>query len=164
MPSDCGCKGAMKVLRTLRCCEILCSRRDSTLRPLSLCSAPGYSDAAKEVGDQSFRHCRSLLIGNGVGFCTFREIIHSDLEVLVSLVALLEGSCYIDFLSFELDPNVVLVHLTPIPGSAAATCCTDVAQWAPSFNNASFLEPVVQSPKFIQDFVDTQVTFRQSSL
>jgi hypothetical protein len=49
---------------------------------------PWYSKVAEEVGNQRFRHYRSLLVGNGVGFWPLGKIVHSDQEVSVSLVTL----------------------------------------------------------------------------
>jgi hypothetical protein len=50
-----------------------------------------YSAAAEEVGDQCFRHCQSLLVGNAVGSQPLGKTVHNNQEVFVSLVALWEG-------------------------------------------------------------------------
>jgi hypothetical protein len=55
------------------------------------------------------------------------EIVHSDQEISVSLVAEREGSSYIDSYSFEWGPNIALVHLATTPCPRAATSRTDVA-------------------------------------
>jgi hypothetical protein len=41
-------------------------------------------------------HCRSLLVGNGLGFRAQVKIVHSNQEVSVSLVAPWEDPCYIN--------------------------------------------------------------------
>jgi hypothetical protein len=78
---------------------------------------------------------------------------------MVSLVAPWEGTCYIDGYPFERGPDIVLMHLTPIPGPGAATGCTGILLPAPLLNIASCLEPVVPLPDLIQGLDDTQVTF-----
>jgi hypothetical protein len=91
---------------------------------------PRYRETA-EVDNQSFRHCRSLLAGNGVGFRPFGIIVKCGQEVSVSLVAPWEGPSYIDGYPFERSPDFVLMHLAPIPGLGAVTGCTVVALPAP---------------------------------
>jgi hypothetical protein len=90
-----------------------------------------YSDAAEEVGNQRLRDCRSVLFGNGVGFRSRRKIVHSDQEVSVSLVTPWEETCSMDAYPLERDPDNVLIHLAPRPGSGAATGCTGVSPPAP---------------------------------
>jgi hypothetical protein len=41
-----------------------------------------------------FRHCRSLLVGNGIGFRPLGKVVHSDRGVSVSLVAPWDWPCY----------------------------------------------------------------------
>jgi hypothetical protein len=62
---------------------------------------------------------------------------------MVSLLALWEGSCYIDDYPFERGSNTVLGHMVPILGPDAGTCCRDVALSAQTLNIASCLEPVL---------------------
>jgi hypothetical protein len=80
---------------------------------------PRYSEVAEEVGNLCFHPCRSLLIGNDVGFRLLRKIIHCHQEISVSLVTPSEGPCYIDGYPFERGTNVVLLHWDPIHGSGA---------------------------------------------
>jgi hypothetical protein len=67
-------------------------------------------------------------------------------------------TCYTDGYLLERRPNLILVHLGPIPSPEAATGSTDVAHSAISLNIVSCLEPIVPLPKLIQDFVHIQVT------
>jgi hypothetical protein len=103
---------------------------------------PLYFEAPEEVGNQRFRYWKPL------GWVWHRlpalgNIIHSDQEVSVSLVALCGGSCYINGYPFEQGPDVVLMHLVLIPGAGAATGCRGVALLAPLLDIISCLEPVV---------------------
>jgi hypothetical protein len=98
------------------------------------------------------------MIGNGVHFQPLGKIIHSNQEILVSLVTPWKGPCYINGYSFEGGPNIILVHLALIPDLWATTGCTGVALSAPFLNIGSCLEPVEFLSNLIQGFVDTQVT------
>jgi hypothetical protein len=98
------------------------------------------------------------LIGNGVHFRPLYKIIHSDQEVSVSLVTSWEGPCYINGYSFKRTANIILVHLSPIPGLWAATGCTGVTLLAPFLNIGSCFEPVESLSNLIQGFINTQVT------
>jgi hypothetical protein len=98
------------------------------------------------------------LIENGIGFRPFLKIVHSGQAVSVSLVASWEGSCCIDGYFFEWGPNVVLMHLAPIPGLEAAIGCTGVTLLAPLACIISCLEPVVSLLDLIQFLIDTQMT------
>lgn len=69
-----------------------------------------------------------------------------------------EGPCYIDGYHFERGPEVVLMHLAPIPGSGAMTDYTGVTLLAPFLIIVSSLEPVVSLSDLIQGLLDTQVT------
>jgi hypothetical protein len=69
-----------------------------------------------------------------------------------------ERVLYINCYPFKRCPNVVLVHLAPIPGLWAVTDRTGITLSAPFFNIASCLKQVEPLPDFIQGFVDTQVT------
>jgi hypothetical protein len=104
MQSDCGCRGVVRVLLTPRRCKTSSVRRDSKLRPWSLRS-PAVLRSGTRSGNQRFRHCRSLLVGNDVGFGLLGKVVHSDQEVSVSFVALWEGPCYIDGYPFERKPR-----------------------------------------------------------
>jgi hypothetical protein len=42
-----------------------------------------YSETVEKVGHQDFRHRRRFLVGDGVSFPAFDEIVHSDHEVRV---------------------------------------------------------------------------------
>jgi hypothetical protein len=75
------------------------------------------------------------LVGNGIGFRQLGKRVHSDHEILVSLVAPWERLCYIDGYPFEQGPNVVLMHLAPTAGSGAVTVCTSVFVGAPTKKN-----------------------------
>jgi hypothetical protein len=59
------------------------------------------------------------------------------------LVALEEEPSYIDGFPFERGPNVVLIHMAPIPGLGAAIDYTSVALSAPPLNVVSCLKPAV---------------------
>jgi hypothetical protein len=119
---------------------------------------PRYTEAAEEVGDQSFRYCRRLLVRNGINFRPLGKVIHSDKHVSVPLAASWEEPCYIDGYSFERSPDIILVHLATIPGPRFATGCIDVALSAMFLNIGYRLEPAEPLPNRIQGFVDTQVT------
>jgi hypothetical protein len=119
-----------------------------------------YAEAAEEVGNQSFCYCRCFLIRNGLHFGPFGKIIHSDQEVSVSLVASREGPCYVNGYSFERSPDIILVHLAPIPGPRPTTGCTGVELSAQFLNICSRLEAVEYLSNLIQGFVNTQVTSR----
>jgi hypothetical protein len=116
-----------------------------------------YAQPAEEFGNQSFCYCRRLLIGNGVHFRPLCKIINGDQEVFVPLVAPGEGPCYVDGYSFKRSPDIILLHLAPIPSPGAGTGCTGVALSAPSLNIAFLLGPVVPLPNLIQGLVVTQV-------
>jgi hypothetical protein len=55
-------------------------------------------------------------------------------------------------------PKILLMHLSPIPGSGAATGCTGVALPPPHLNIISYMEPVVPLPDLIHGLVYTHVT------
>jgi hypothetical protein len=74
------------------------------------------------------------------------------------LIALWEGPRYINGYLFEQGPEVVLIHLAPIPGSMAASGSIGVALAAPFLNIVSCLKPVVPLPDLIQGLIETQVT------
>jgi hypothetical protein len=107
IPSDCGCRGVVRILLTPRRCNTYI-RRDFVVRPWSLCSSRGTPKWQKKLVTSS-QHCRSLLIRNGVGFRPLDNIVHSDQEVSASLVASWEGLCYVTGYPFERDPDVVLI-------------------------------------------------------
>jgi hypothetical protein len=119
---------------------------------------PRYSKVAKEVGNQRFHHCRSLLVGNGVGFCSLGKTVHSDREVSVSLLSQWEVPCHIDGNPFERGPEVVVMHLAPIPGLGPATGCTGVGLLVPLLNIVSSLESVVSLPNIFLGLDHTEVT------
>jgi hypothetical protein len=98
------------------------------------------------------------LVWNGIGFRPFSEIVHSDQEVSIPLIASREGPSDVDGYPFERGTDVVLPHPALVPGSGASTGCACVASSAPLLNVTFRLKPVVSSPDLIQGFVDTQVT------
>jgi hypothetical protein len=102
MPSNCRCRDVVCVLLTPRRCKPPAADEILSYGPVYLLR---YSEVA-EVGNQCFHHCRSLLTGNGVGFRPLGKIVHSDQDVLVSLVASWEGPCYIDGYPFEQAPTL----------------------------------------------------------
>jgi hypothetical protein len=69
-----------------------------------------------------------------------------DLKVLFPMFESEAG--YIDGHPFERSLNNVLMHLAPIPGSGAMTCCA----------GRHYLKAVVLLLDLIQSLVDTQVT------
>jgi hypothetical protein len=109
---------------------------------------PAVLQMAEEVGNQHFHHCRSPLVGNGVGFRSLDKTVHNDQELLVSLLAQWEVPCYIDGYPFERDSEVVMMHLALIPGLWPATGCTGVELLAPLRNIISCLESVVRLLNF----------------
>jgi hypothetical protein len=96
-----------------------------------------YSETT-EVGNQCFRHCQYLLVGNGVGLQSLDEIIHGYQDVSVPLVSQRERPCYIDGYPFEWGPNIALVHKALTAGSGPAIGCTRVTAGTP-FPNINVL-------------------------
>jgi hypothetical protein len=97
---------------------------------------------------EGFWHCRSLLVWNGIGFWPFHKLVHTQQEVLVSLIAPWEGPCYIDGYPFERGTDVVLMNLAQIPGSDTTTGCTGVALLAPLLNIVSCLDYAIPYPGY----------------
>jgi hypothetical protein len=93
-----------------------------------------------------------------VGFWPISKIVQSDQEVLISLVTLWEGTCYVSGYPSKWDPEVILMHLALIPDLGTMTGCTGVALLAPLLNIIFSLESVVPLLGLIQGLVDTQVT------
>jgi hypothetical protein len=116
MISDCTCWGLVHVLLTSRHCKTSCIGGTRSYSHGHY-AAPVVLRSGRRSWYQRIRYCWSLLVGNGVGFQTLGKIACSDQEVTVSLVALWEGSCYIDGYPFEWGTHTVLMHLVPIPGS-----------------------------------------------
>jgi hypothetical protein len=100
-------EGLWCILFTPRHCKT-CVIQHSQLRPWSLCSL-WYSKAAEEVGNQHFRHSRSLLVGNGVGFWPLAKIVHQ-----YQFRWLLHGR----------GLDIILMNLAASPGPGAATGST----------------------------------------
>jgi hypothetical protein len=95
-----------------------------------------------EVGNKGFHHIRHLLVGGGVGLRLLGEIIgHHNHKVSVSLVAVREGSGYVDDCSLQWNPDI-LMHQASAPGSHATTGYAGVAV-IPLPSVVSCMEPVV---------------------
>jgi hypothetical protein len=155
MPA-CGCRGVVHILLTPRHCKISRIRQDSKVSALVTMQLLRYSEVAEVTGNQRFLCCRSLLVGNGAGFQPLYKIVHTDKEVLASLVTSWEGPCSLIAILSNGDPTLYRC-IWPITGLAATTGCTGVALLAPLLNIISSLE-VVPLSDHIQGLADIQVT------
>jgi hypothetical protein len=106
--------GVMHILLTPGRLKTSCIDGTRSYDP-SHCVTPTVLGNGRRSWKPCYRHRRSLLVGNGVGFRPRGKIVHRDQKVSVSLVALWEGPCYIDGYHFEWDPDVVMMHLVLIP-------------------------------------------------
>jgi hypothetical protein len=103
IPSNCGCTAVVGVLLTPKHCKTFYITRDSKLRPWSLCSSRGTQNQQKFANSASATDETS--IRNGIGFRPLGKIVHSDQEVLVSMVASWKGPATL---------MIILLNKTPI--------------------------------------------------
>jgi hypothetical protein len=97
------------------------------------------------------------LVGNGVDLWPLDEVVQSDHKVLVSLLTLREGTCYIDGYPLKWGPDI-LMHKALATGLQATTGCAGVTVLALPINTVSYLEPVMSSSHLAQGLVETHVS------